>query len=342
MAYPANMTVGQIRELVENPGMPIRQPATAILTIDTADSDIYDASGYIINAANPNQVYINKQQTLVNGYFTRLALTEIKYDWNIPNVIDALPWRNNRLTLEFGVAGTSGNPAAEVSIIVPENFYTPVELAAVVQQRLLALTGVFQSTGWICGWTERFNTFLIADTTQTVPFRIVPKNKDNQDDLCNLMGFSVPGKMFSYAVQGSFAPMTYTPYFDITSAQLTKKQNVRDNSTSFQTGTNLLARIYLANPNFNNMRDRTTITGTSECNIVGTRPCTFYKEFQNPKQIYWDTKEFVNVIDITLRDYKGRVLYSEPLTTTTPPVGAFAVKCGNSASMQLTLQITET
>jgi hypothetical protein len=340
----SRMTAGQISELVENPGTAIREPAVAILTIDTADSDIYDASGYITAPANPNQVYINTQQTLVNGYFTRLALTEIKYDWNIPNVIDDLPWRNNRLTLEFGVAGTSGNAAAEISIIVPQNFYTPVELAAEVQRVLLLMPGVFASPGWQCTWFDRFNTFLIADVSGNVPIRIVPRNRNDADDLCNLMGFSVPSKTFAFAINGSFAPMTYTPFFDVTSQQLTKKQNVGDSGTSKNTGRNLLARIYLANEGAVNMRDRTTTIGLeAESTIIGTRPFLLYKQFVVPKQIYWDTKEFINVVDITLLDYKGRVLYNQPLNSSIiQNLGAPGTQCGSSSSMQLTLQVTET
>jgi hypothetical protein len=340
MAYPANMTVGQIRELVENPGMPIRQPATAVLTIDTADSDIYDASGYIIDPSNPNQVYINKQQTLINGYFTRIALTELNYLWDIPNVLATAPWKNNTLSLEFGVLGTSGNAAAQITISVVENFYTPVELAAALQIALLAMPGVFASAGWTCVYIERFNTFQIADTASDVPFRIVPKNKGDADDLCNLMGLSIPSKTFSYVVESSFAPMHYTPYFDVISDQLTKKQNVRDNSTSTITGASLLARIYLNNEGCVAVRERTTI-GTADTNIIGCRPFTLYKQFTIPKQIYWDTKEFINVIDITLRDYKGHILYSRPKQAIVDPA-PYRTKCGGSATMQLTLQITET
>ena len=129
---------------------------------------------------------------------------------------------------------------------------------------------------------------------------------------------------------GDVASMKYTPYFDVVSKQLTKKQQVGDSGTSFNTGSNLLARIYVS---YND------VVQDDFTNPLGSKPFTIRREFIIPKQIYWDTKEFLNVIDLTLIDYKGNVLY-EP--TFFQSSGGDTINLGTAASnWQLTLQVSE-
>jgi hypothetical protein len=342
-----NMTVGQIRELVENPGTPIRPPATAIMTIDSRDRVKIDPeTGYRVDTTTPYEIYINKQQTLMNGFFTRIAMSEINMQWNIPNVIGTGPQSNNSLRLELGAAPGPGVPTATDVIIASEGFYTPEELAYEVTSKLNAAPGVFGITTWDCSWDEKDNTFTLRSNDPTINFRIVPENIGSQDDLCNMMGFSYPSDAFAQIILGSFASMQYTPYFDVVSSNITKKQNVRDNSTSFLTGQNLLCRVYLSEPGIVNVRDRTDPVppvGEADCSIVGSRPFNLYREYSTPKQIYWDTKEFINVIDLRLVDYKGNTLYSQRQTGfLAPPLGTPISQCGDSSQFQLTLQVTET
>ena len=347
MSYPQNMTVGQIRELVENPGTPIRPPATAIMTIDSRDRVMIDpATGYRVDTTTPYEIYINKQQTLMNGFFTRIAMSEINMQWNIPNVIGSGPQSNNSLRLELAAAPGPGVPTATAIIVVGEKFYTPEELAYAVTEELNDGAGVFGITTWSCIWIETDNSFTLASNDPTINFRIVPENIGSEDDLCNMMGFSYPSSAFAQIIQGSFASMQYTPYFDVVSTNITKKQNVRDNSTSFLTGQNLLCRVYLSEPGVVTIRDRTDAippTGPAECNIIGCRPFNLYREYSTPKQIYWDTKEFINVIDLRLVDYKGNTLFSQRQTGyEAPPSGTPISVCGDASQFQLTLQVTET
>jgi hypothetical protein len=341
MAY---RTTGQLAELQENAGVPLRQPATALLTVDTRDGIIQNAQGFIVNAFNTNDIYINKQQPIGRGYLTRVALTELNLNWNTPNVIGTLPWANNTLTLELGSGLGAGVVVASKTITILENFYSPKILAKAVQDALNAGLGTFGSTAWVVLYNDKFASFQIQDTTATAPFRVVPKNQGNSDDLCNLMGLTGAIQTFHYILNGGFATMCYTPYVDIESEQLTKKQNISDNSTNNVTGQNLLARVYLNRENYATRTDNSTVTVPQviDTEIIGCRPFTLNKQFQTPKQIYWDAKEFINVVDIALRDYKGRVLYAPadpgPGFVPDPAVG----NCANTTYYQLTLQITET
>ena len=317
----------------ENEGVPLRQPATALLTIDTADRQIFDLSGYRVDSTSPFQVYINTQQNIMSGFFTRIAVTELNMNWNIPNVIGEGSQKNNTLTVE--IEGAPGNPPDRFTATVPQGFYTQTALATALQTALTAQVDV--------GWTVTYNNFTdgqafaIEATDPDVFFRIVPQNKGMADDLCNMMGFSSPLKTFVQRLIGSFASMLYTPYFDIVSQQLTKKQNILDNGTSFITGKNVLARVYIAKDGLYTDNDDGEALNTT----VGTEPFRLYKEWQVPKQIFWDTKEFINVIDLSLVDYKGRILYSPPQQAV-EIAGKEVGQCGNSANYQITLQITET
>lgn len=336
MSFPQNMTVGQIRELVENPGVAIRAPATAVLTIDSRDRVIIDpATGYRIDTTTPYEIYINKQQTLMNGYFTRIAMSEINMQWGIPNVNET----NNTLLIQRGAAAGPSTVVDSFQLVLFERFYTPKELAAAIQGLLNNAGGVFGVTTWQCTWQSDANNFAIAETSGTIPFRIKPQNIGFADDLCNLMGFSYPSSEFTVRIVGSFASMQYTPYFDVVSSNITKKQNVRDNGTSFLTGQNLLCRVYLSQPGVNVARDATVPGNDADTSIVGTRPFTLYREYSVPKQIYWDTKEFISVVDLQLVDYKGRTLYSKPQTASLAPPLSFT---GDASQYQLTLQVTET
>lgn len=338
------MTNMQIQELQENPGQAIRMPATALLTVDTADQRQTDADNYIVQPYNPNVVYINKQKNLIEGYFTRIALTEINLNWNTPNVIAAQPWANNTLTLQLGANIGPGVPTDSKTISISENFYSPKLLADAVQTALNAGSGTFGSTTWRVLYSDRFNSFQIQNVSGTIPFRVFVNNRGAKDDLCNLMGLSGAPSSFNLVLNGGFAPMCYTPYIDIISNQLTKKQNIRDAGTSAVTGNALLNRVYLNQDGFNIRYDNSTVAPPQvvDTNILGCQPFTYHQEFRSPKQIYWDTKEFINVIDIELRDYKGRVLYSslEGIPSGVAPLGLGY--CYNTTDYQLTFQITET
>jgi hypothetical protein len=328
----------------ENAGVPLRMPATALLTINTADERRTDAENYTVAPYDPNRILINKQRNVIEGFFTRLALTEININWNTPNVIGASPWANNTLTLQRGNAVGPGPVIDEKIITIDENFYSPIQLAHAITEQLNDGTGTFGSTNWEVSYSDKFANFLIIEPALTIAFRIKVDNRGQKDDLCNLMGLSGAPSTFHNLINGGFAPMCYTPYVDIISNQLTKKQNVRDSGTNITTGTALLHRLYINQDDFTIRFDKSLPTPqlNVDTNILGCRPFVYHKEFQVPKQIFWDTKEFINVIDIELRDYKGRVLYSalEGIGISNPlsPSGV----CKNFTDYQLTIQITET
>ncbi len=64
-----------------------RPPSSAILGIDSEDR-FADYASKRANAATstPYNFTIQKSESLMNGFFTRLAVTEVVFPWVIPNI----------------------------------------------------------------------------------------------------------------------------------------------------------------------------------------------------------------------------------------------------------------
>lgn len=178
-----------------------------------------------------------------------------------------------------------------------------------------------------------------------------------QNELTNMMGFDGPNLLsqtwldetdippslgLTYwkdlppqTLVGDFARMTYTPYIDIVSARLTKNQEVYDNSSSLTNPIrSLLARIYLT-PDGVVARDDPDL-------VLGCKPFTINKLYNVPKQIAWEPTENIDSIDLRVLDWKGRVLYSLPTVTVSAGLNLPSIiEVGNTASYQMTLQISE-
>lgn len=251
-----------------------------------------------------------------------------------------------------------GDAPGIIPVIVRQGFYTGTELAEAVTTAIADAIAIIAPTypivdtdyDILCTYNDD-GTFEFVNQIGTgasvKKFSFVPTKAADptnittvvQESLLYIMGLSgltgslpTAGKWFT-----AVAPLIYTPYIDITSSQLTKKQQVMDNSTSYLTGNNLLARIYL------NYEGIVPKVAQVEEQMIGCRPFTILKEFKTPKQIYWDTKEFLNVIDLQLRDAWGKLLQEIPNTTypvdgVEPVINALGT---NVSNWQLTFQVSE-
>jgi hypothetical protein len=78
-------------------GVPQRPPSIANLMVDSADrftSTIGAGSwlnpGQTVNLGSPFNFTIQRNNSILNGYFTRIGATEMVLEWNIPNITTAL------------------------------------------------------------------------------------------------------------------------------------------------------------------------------------------------------------------------------------------------------------
>jgi hypothetical protein len=330
--------------------------SSALFTIDSRDGVRSDpATGYQIVAQNPYDISIYKNQQLFSGAVERVALTEINMPWNIPNVNDY----NNVLFLKRNA------PEQFASIVVPVGFYTPTALASAIQNLLNygiavlpvgpppPLVGTLGFTTWTCTWSADTNQFTLTMYEIPVPpapvppslvgFFILPKigqpkgvsnGFQRSSTLAEMMGFnSTSSTVPARQLISSWATMLYTTYVDIVSSILCKHQDVRDTSTNYFTGNNILARVYISPDRYYSVSDTTTI---------GVKPFQLHYEFPVPKEIQWEPTEFLPSCNIKLQDDKGNALFYLPTGASGGSASiASDIVCGNTAFVQMSMLISE-
>jgi hypothetical protein len=234
-------------------GVPIRQPSTANLLLDSIDR--YSTGGY--SAGN---FTIQKNQSILNGFFSRIAPNEIVLNWAIPNVYDVSG--ANPLISGTGGIFYPANVRVDISglsitnIQIPVGLYTVAEVLDTIVARLnsAALGATFSIT--------QLGTQVNLDST--VPYRFPASSASGLNALIVQLGFGVGGdyelSQFIYSNQpfmiGTFSTgynvtssqpsssLLRFRYLDIVSNQLTYNQELKDSSTSNQSR-DILFRWYL-------------------------------------------------------------------------------------------------
>jgi hypothetical protein len=209
----------------------------------------------------PWDFLISKNQSLFNGFFTRIGATEVVLEWNNPNIISG---ENN--TIQFTVAGST-----VVNITIPEQFMT-------VEQLL--------------------DLFCVKCNASTAPGRFVVANSNGLYGMSDTLGFNitigtVPGGNDALetqlGLQGSGTSFIYPEdadlrsyrYLDFVSSQLTYNQNLKD-STSNLVDQNVLVRWYMS-------FDTPTPTDAYGFPILmGYEPFVLRRLYNPPKQIAWE------------------------------------------------------
>jgi hypothetical protein len=353
-------------------GVTIRFPANSLLCVDSTDADVYSTNkAYRIDDNSPNKIYINKQRPLMYGFMTRLALTEMEIQYDIPNVTK----NNNTITLQLFSATDATPPVITAGAfvrvsVVGNQYYSNQALATALTTSLnanasvIALFGasaftvsagvaggfIFDLTGagtsYPSGRTRGYFGFVAGDALQSFT-GLAPV----EYDLLYAMGITPKQPVLTAPLKGiytkyttGFAPMIFTPYIDVVSNLLTKNQNVADGTTAKTVTSSKLARIYFANENiFPTIYDDSVTP--AEIFQIGSYPFIIRREFKTPKQIQWNSTENVDVVDIQVLDYKGNPLFIEPVDTDenpnpNPNNENFVVEEGNQV-FRFTIQITE-
>lgn len=323
-------------------GTPIRYPSTALLCVNSADAEVFaKVTGERLDNNYPSRVYINNGRPLMFGYMTRVALTEVNLQWDTPNV------NPNNNTITISVFNTTRNTTRLLRTTLATGWYEPTELATALEAQLNAdwatYLNVVTGSPWEVSVNAKTLSISITANDPAAPgdfdeftFSIIPCAQKNNGlpvlnmDLTDMLGLtpSSAGIQYWSTVIGGYASYQYTPFVDIVSNLLTKNQNVADGDTSKQVVTSKLARLYLSNED---------IIARTEDNIIGVRPFVFRREFESPKQIQWNTTENVDVIDISVLDYKGNPVYIKPIFTETGTIETI----GNTADFMFTVQVTE-
>jgi len=266
-------------------GIPIRQPSTANLLIDSFDNNT--AGGQAPNASML-QVYdftIQKRMSILNGFFTRIAVSELCLEWFVPNIHGAYTNGgydgNANNTLTFSATGV-----ASVVITITEGNYTVNDLLEAVTKALTtACTGV--TITWTLGVVQRgytgSGTILIHQQVGIVPSGSIA-GCSFSGPIADLLGLPVFPTTYN-----ATNPIYITDdvdlrpyrYLDFTSPQLTYTQALKDSSTSTIVR-DVLVRWYFA---WDTAPDR---DGLGFPILMGYLPFTLRRTFNPPKQIRWE------------------------------------------------------
>lgn len=307
-----------------------RAPASAFLLIDSQDrlqtsttESFYN--NWFANADQPlNDFTIYKRQPFLSGYFHRIAVAEVRFEYCSPNI----NLRNNKITfLDDG--------AASFDIEIPQGFYTPLELAAELESQLDA---EIPSQTWTVSYEN--SHFKIESDAE---FQILPFDYEDPQQLVKGLYFMMNWNINNSAPDTSqiamdFPSLTYTKYIDICSRQLTQYQKVKDNSTRENQTPAVLCRLYLGNYTVEGL----PATSGQETTWPGARPCVIQRIMNVPKYSMWNPGQFIDQIDIQLRDDTGNLLFipSNAISETDIQTEVSGART-NQCSFQLTLHCSE-
>jgi hypothetical protein len=318
-----------------------RPSSTSLLTIDSEDRfngdytisrTVRDGSGA---NANPYNFTINKAESLMNGFFTRLAVTEVVMNWAVPNI-------NIKSSSIIVVGNTPGGPVS-YTISIPQGFYTPKELAAALQSAIRSGGGgnfngalvTYGANGFpVFGYEKGVSTattiwFLPLDyNTPAYPYPPTTKQ------LFDVLGFTQSNSLpASSNIFGTTSFAQWCRYVDIVCPQLTYNQPLKD-TTSQPIARDSLCRLYLDQ-----------ITGAFNQNIAqldgdaftptGCTPFVIYRNFTLPKQISWTPNQPVGQLTFQVFDDTGALL-SEVL-----PSNSQTSNVPTAADWAMTLQVSE-
>ena len=300
-----------------------RQPASAYVTLNSRDR-YFDSSPTQTRAVfQPwNNFILQKAEALIPGYSRRIAITEVRFPWSIPNItLD---------NCQFGIILDDGVPTSRTIDILPDVFYTPTQLATAISasiNTILTAAGVAPGDIPTCAYSNGCFEFLpganntdfalVAVTPNVgaipLPQTTITSSLDylNAPNLLATLAMSfellttnlaAPSFALDYRSNLSFG--LYTDYVDIVSQKLMRFADARDSSSGNLAQTSTVMRLYLA--------DEVSLTTTDMSgNPVppGCAPFVIHRQFQTPKQVLCDPDSFVGDLDISVYDMFGRLVY---------------------------------
>jgi len=291
----------------------VRPSSTALLTIDSEDrfqkglipnasgAVVVPASGYPLSRyilslpagaynVSPYDFTIVKNESIMNGFFTRLGLTEVCFPWGIPNI--------NKKTSQMGVQWTvSGNPTVNSNTITMNpnyEFLTPVKIATEIQGLVKSISSTLSGFEMVYGPAPNVPYFTYDTGTANVKIAFLPMQTgtsnypypDSTKQLFDVLGFTNNNTVLDDANSGQSTLCQATRYVDIVCSQLTYNQPLKDTTTQ-PLARDSLCRLYLGDGN--GFGNNTALCDASNFTPPGTAPFTIYRQFQTPKMINWNS-----------------------------------------------------
>jgi len=282
----------------------IRPSATALFTLNSADrfGGIEEKRSANLSLSSPYDFTIRKQESLLNGFFTRMGVSEVAFPFTLPNVAGS--------TAKLGVVYNTG--AGNVTAIFTGfGFYTPPEIAAALQIFIRGLDASLAAALVTYGGAGSPNfTFQSASAT-TLDFQPIAQSSAfnypaNQVQMYDMLGLNalVPA---GTSVTGASTFFQKYQYLDIVSTLMTGNQNLKD-STSSPIDRNILCRLYVDYENSYNVPANDPLFAPA-----GTTPFTIYRKYPVPKYVQWDVKQPIGQLNFQVYTQDGVLVENSPL-----------------------------
>ena len=290
---------------------------------------------------------LNNAGPLIYGYIKTIAISQVQMNYKIPTVVPSnrifpaianLSYEPERKGNDTLLIVCPNNILTQIyqSITIPYGFYTPAELAAVLQTELSALPGlstmkvtytnanqvppagsganpgegnsfIFQTT---VSSNQIFyfpNDYEMGLFTNGGRYNFIPPQITVALKTYLLLGLNIENSQptiglpgYNY-IQTQSPNFLYTSYIDITSNALTKFQKIKDTDTATLKRSSIISRVYLSgvgNPQ-----------STSSEYGLGCQPFFLTADLNTPKVVRWSPDETVFNLDFSLYDQYGDPIY---------------------------------
>jgi len=306
----------------------VRPSSTANFFVDSLDK----ASG------TSSDFTINKNQSLFNGFFNRIAVNEVVMDWGLPNV--AQWWGNNFLTVSVDDGAVTGT---DYTITIPDGFYSAIDLMRTVCALLNAApgqtatfsvdavttdttqVGIKSTQPYLVFWEQSASAPSVPAGTAPyyVPQNALARGLFSSSQLYTLsLPVLTTNPLFSLT-KVVLAPLILgTRYVDFVSPQLTYNQQLKDNTTA-QFPKDVIYRWYFA---WDTQSGVNSVGGPSSPPAPTTATLFPYYVYQGyapfnqrrilpyPKQILWDNAAPIGQVGFQVYDDRGRLLDTTQFT----------------------------
>ena len=306
-------------------GTPIRFPSSALLAVDSSDRKI-DASGLFIEPVW--DFLITRNNSILNGFFTRIGLTELSLKWDTPNISSALG--NNTLSLEvsggYVVNMTLPNQFACEAACIFDGIVKYVNDLSGVSGFYLQMVPGLPSSNPLRPCTYQLQGFDVA-TNNPLAFKFYKTNLARQLNLWTPSADETNNNYVLY-YEPTFPDLRPYAYIDFVSNNLTYNQDLKDTSTNTN-NVDILQRFYFS------WQEQNTYDKYNYPILMGYCPFVVKQLWNPPKQIKWSPNQPIGQIAFQV--------YGEPLPAAPTQANKYGLITLPSYSTEylFTLQVSE-
>lgn len=253
----------------EHKGVTIRNPATANLYLDSTDRSNGSSSNFTISRNN----------SILNGFFYRMAVGEVVVEWGIPNIITGY---NDTFTIQ-----TPGSGGTTISIALPQGFYN---IKTLLDKIVDGITAGGSGVGFTMTLIDVAGGKALYSTSN---FVIIGTALSQQMNLAPYTTSPITGGFYIPVVKPVVLPYSY---IDFVCNDLTYNQNLKDATT------NSIVRDVLYRWNFA-WENSTSLDAYGYPIYQGYTPFIARRNITFPKQIKWESNMVLGNLNFQVYAY---------------------------------------